>query len=111
MVFTGESRFCLHNNDRSVSVLYGPTIDTRNVTFHTPHYLAEDPLWCGVVFLYRTHRLSVHTQYILDVLEQHLVPFTPFIGENFLLMQDNAKPHVVQIVRNDLEEVEIHDIA
>jgi len=36
--------------------------------------------------------------YIRDVLQEHVVPFAPYIGENFLLMHSNARPHKVHCV-------------
>ena len=36
-------------------------------------------------------------RYIRDILEQHGVPYAPFIGNDFLLMHDNARPHVAGI--------------
>lgn len=46
-------------------------------------------------------------RYILEVLADHVVPFAPFIGNNFILMQDNARPHVARCVTEYLDEVGI----
>ena len=32
-------------------------------------------------------------KYIRNILEEHVVPFAPYIGENFIFMDDNARPH------------------
>jgi hypothetical protein len=45
--------------------------------------------------------------YILECVEPHVVPFAPFIGENFLFMDDNARPHMARIVVRYLEQVSI----
>lgn len=50
--------------------------------------------------------LTAH-RYILEVLESHVVPYAGFIGEEFLLMHDNARCHTALIVRDYLEEVGI----
>lgn len=50
-------------------------------------------------------------RYIQDILQQHVVPFVPYIGENLLLMQDNARPHVARVVRNYLDEIQINTLA
>jgi transposase len=44
-------------------------------------------------------------RYILECLEPHVGPYAPFIGENFLLMDDNARPHRARIVDQYLEQV------
>jgi hypothetical protein len=49
-------------------------------------------------------------RYIRDILEPHVVPFAPFIGNDFMLMHDNARPHVAQIVNEYLDTIEIHRI-
>ena len=45
--------------------------------------------------------------YLEAVLEPHVIPFAPFIGEDFLLMQDKARPHVVRIVSEYMDTVGI----
>lgn len=39
---------------------------------------------------------------IKDYVEEHEVSFTPFIGENFFLVQDNIRPNTDRITRQDL---------
>jgi hypothetical protein len=47
-------------------------------------------------------------RYIRDILETYdVVPFGPFIGDEFVLMHDNAKPHVANVVRTDLNQVNV----
>jgi hypothetical protein len=47
-------------------------------------------------------------RYIRDILEPYdVVPFAPFIRDEFVLMHDNAKPHVANVVRTDLNQVNI----
>lgn len=40
-------------------------------------------------------------------LQEHVVQFSSFVGENFLLVHDNAKPHTAVVVRQYLQEVSI----
>lgn len=74
-------------------------------------------VWGDISLTARTDLVVIHNgtvraeTYILKMLEQHIIPFILYIGENLLLMQDNARPHVAQIVRNYLEEVEIYTMA
>jgi hypothetical protein len=47
-------------------------------------------------------------RYIRDILEPYdIVPFAPFIKDEFVLMQDNAKSHVANVVRTDLNQVNV----
>ncbi|CAH1374356.1 unnamed protein product, partial [Tenebrio molitor] len=46
-------------------------------------------------------------RYILECVESHVAPYAPFIGENFLFMDDNARPHMARIVVRNLEQVGI----
>jgi hypothetical protein len=48
-----------------------------------------------------------HPVYIRQCLEAHVVPYAPFVGENFLFMHDNARPHIARIVTTYLDTVEI----
>jgi hypothetical protein len=50
--------------------------------------------------------MTVH-RYILERVESHVVPYAPFIGENFLFMDDNARPYMARIVVRYLEQVGI----
>ena len=43
----------------------------------------------------------------MDACTELVVPFRPFIGNNFLLMHDNALAHVAYVVRDYLQEVGI----
>jgi hypothetical protein len=72
-------------------------------------------LWFGVV-LCSTARTDLHvfprgtmnsTVYVTDILEQYVVPFAPFIWDNFIFQYDNARPHSVRIVSEYLDEVGI----
>jgi transposase len=47
-------------------------------------------------------------RYIEDILQDHVVPIAVGVGPNFLLMQDNARPHTAAVVTNFLDELGIH---
>lgn len=73
-------------------------------------------VWGGISLTGRTELVIVNgtltaERYILEVLDQHVVSYAPYIGRGFLLMQDNARPHIARVVRNYLEEVEIDTMA
>jgi hypothetical protein len=55
-------------------------------------------VWAGITSQAKTElvhinsgRLTAH-RYITEVLEPHVVPFVPYIGDNFIYMQDNCEP-------------------
>lgn len=54
----------------------------------------------------RTHGLTAH-RYITEVLANHVVPYAGHIGQDMLLMQDNARPHVAHVVTEYLRDVGI----
>ncbi|KAJ4451040.1 hypothetical protein ANN_02476 [Periplaneta americana] len=47
-------------------------------------------------------------RYINECLADHVVPFGQFVGDNFVLMHDNARPHIAHVVGDYLQEVGIH---
>lgn len=69
--------------------------------------------WGGICFGARTELVpiqmkSMNAQYYLEnIIVYHVMPFAPFIGPNFLFMQDNARPHVARQVTGYLNDVDI----
>lgn len=119
VLFTDESRFCLYNNDRRIRV-YGRTNERYaqcNFSNTTLFGGGSVMVWGGISLTGRTELVVINNgsltaeRYILEILDQHVMPFAPYIGQGFLLMQDNARPHVAGIVRNYLEEVGIDTMA
>jgi hypothetical protein len=41
-------------------------------------------------------------RYVENILQEAVVPFYHFIGDGFVLMHDNARPHVANVVNNYL---------
>lgn len=70
-------------------------------------------LWGGICLEGRTELVTVNggtltaDRYTRDISEDHVVPYAPLIGDEFVLMHDNARPHVARIVRAYLAEVGI----
>lgn len=46
--------------------------------------------------------------YVEDILIPYVVPYALFIGENFLFMQNNARPHIARRVLDFFDEVSIN---
>jgi hypothetical protein len=66
-------------------------------------------VWAGISIDNRTDLVVVPVRlnamnYIENILEDHVVPAAYGVGQNFILMQDNAKPHTAGITRNFLQE-------
>lgn len=70
-------------------------------------------VWGGICLGARTELVVVDggnlnaDRYIREILEEHVVPFAPFIGNNFVLMQDNARAHSARTVQTYLNHVGI----
>lgn len=73
-------------------------------------------VWGGISLEARTELVVLERgtitadRYIRDCLESHIVPYAPFKGPEFMLMQDNARPHVARVVTEYLDEVDIQTL-
>lgn len=69
--------------------------------------------WGGICYEARTaivpiNRPALNAEYYVEhILDEHVMPFAPFIGDAFLLMQDNARPHVARTVVEYLQDVNV----
>ena len=50
---------------------------------------------------------STSKKYIRDIFHEHVIPYSGFIGDNFMLMQDNARCHSSRETTLFLNEVHI----
>jgi hypothetical protein len=104
VLFSDESRFCLELSDRRVRVIRRP-----NERYAQCNILGRQPCGSGSVMVWdgvrSTARTDLHvfprgtmnrTVYVTDILEQYVVPFALFIGDNFIFQHDNARPHSAQ---------------
>lgn len=110
VLFTDESRFCLHGNDRRTRVWRRPgERDRDNFTRPvTPFNGGSVMVWAGVSYNTMTPLVIVRgtltaERYVNEILEPHVLPMRRQMGENrFILMQDNARPHTAIRTRNFL---------
>jgi hypothetical protein len=71
-------------------------------------------IWGGISFEAHTDLMLVENgslnahRYIREILEPHVVPYGPFIGEDFVFMHDNARPHIAHCVSLYLDPVGIY---
>lgn len=49
-------------------------------------------------------------RYVTDIIEDHVVPYAGFVGDGFVLMQDNARPRTARIVSDFLQEAGIRTL-
>jgi hypothetical protein len=115
VLFTDESRFCLYTSDRRIPVYRrdGERYSQVNIRPSTNFGGGSIMLWGGISFRGHTELVSINggsltaDRYIRDVLEPHVLPYAPFVGNDFRLMHDNARPHVARVVRDYLREVNV----
>lgn len=115
VLFTDESRFSLRSPDGRERVWRRPHERFAECTFspRIGYQGGSVMVWAGI-------SLEAHTElyilpggsltaarYIEDILQDFVVPYAGFIGNDFLLMHDNARPHAARITHQYLNEVNI----
>lgn len=118
VLFTDECRIALRAPDgrervwRRRGERYLPITTTQTVSFHGGSIM----VWGGVSSDARTELVAIDnrlnaTRYIEEILQEHVMPYSGFIGfDDFLLMHDNARPHVAQSVHAYLQEAGIRTL-
>ena len=105
VLFTDESRFCVDFTDRRARVWRMP-----NESF-APVCVAEHDrfgggsvmVWAGISAQGKTdlHVIDNGTltalRYVNEILDVYVRPYTGAVGENFILMDDNARAHRARI--------------
>lgn len=70
-------------------------------------------VWAGICLGARTDLVVIDRgsltadRYIREVLEENVVPFAPYIGDDFVFMQDNARPHTARVTQAYLNDMNI----
>jgi hypothetical protein len=108
VLFTDESRFCLDHNDGRIRVWKCP--GERYIDSTVQEIVAfgggSIMVWGGITSTGRTELVVLRggsltaVRYLRDIVESHVVPFAENMGRDFILQQDNARPHIAGIVRN-----------
>lgn len=110
-MFTDESRFRLYHSDGRVLVWREQGM-RYNERFMSPTTLfggGSVCVWGGICFNGRTELVVLinatmtAARYRDMVIEPIIVPFAAAIGDNFILIDDNARPHRARIVNDRIE--------
>jgi transposase len=106
VMFSDESRFCLYEKDRRMPVYRRPGERYLQCNFvpNVNYGGGSVMVWGAISVQGRTELVSL--RYITDILDPHVIPYSPFIGPNFVNMHDNARPHTARIVQEYLRETE-----
>lgn len=111
VLFTNESRFTVSTNDRRVRVWrrQGERYANCNIV-EVDHFGGGSVMvWAGIFLNGRTDLIVIDrgsltgVRYRDEVLRPVVVPIARAIGQNFILMQDNARPHIARVVMNFLD--------
>lgn len=126
VLFSDECRMCLHGNDGRGKVYRRPNERFAQCCFseRVAYGGGSCMFWGGMSLEAKTELVFISgpntgrqsrgltaRRYVEEILEEHVVPFTGFVGENFKLMHDNARPHTATVVRQYLEEVDVPVMA
>ncbi|CAH2100838.1 unnamed protein product [Euphydryas editha] len=118
VLFSNESRIALRGPDgrqrvyRRKKERFTPCAMTETVGYQGGSIM----IWGGISYEARTElvifdRGSVNAQrYVEEVLQDHVITFTTFIGENFRLMHDNARCHVARSFTEYFDEAGIQTL-
>lgn len=119
VLFTDETRMCLHGSDRRGRVYRRPGERFSQCCFaETVSYGGGScMMWAGISLEGKTDLVFIpgggrgggltSDRYIEDILLDQVVPYQGFIGDDFILMHDNARCHTARATRDFLNEVGI----
>ncbi|XP_072039555.1 uncharacterized protein [Amphiura filiformis] len=111
VLFTNESRFTVSTNDRRVRVWrrQGERYANCNIVEVNHFGGGSVMVWAGIFLNGRTDLIVIDrgsltgVRYRDEVLRPVVGPIARAIGQNFILMQDNARPHIARVVMNFLD--------
>ena len=112
VLFTDESRFCLESDSRRVTIWREQNTRTKPENIRERHRYKGGGImvWAGIILNGRTdlHIFTSATMnavmYRDEVLDPYVKLFRGAIGNDFLLMDDNARPHRAALVTDYLED-------
>ena len=115
VLFTDESRFCVDSTNRSARVWRMPNERFAPVCVaeHDRFGRGSVMVWTGIS---AQGKMDLHVidncmltalRYVNDILDVYVGPFAGAVGENFILMDDNAHAHRARITEQYLEQATI----
>jgi transposase len=115
VMFSDESKFVLTGNDGHVRVWRRPGERFMPNTVHetVPFGGGSIMVWGGITVNTRTDLVVIRNggltarRYIDEILKPQVIPRANVIGQNFIFMQDNARPHIAHIVTDYLDDQNI----
>lgn len=114
VLFTDESRFGLHPDSRRVRVWRETGLEAvlENVREVHSYRGGTVMVWAGIRLGGRTNLILLENfltaqRYMEEILRPVVLPQATVVGPRFILMHDNARPHVARIVTDFLQEQEI----
>ncbi|GFU85684.1 transposable element Tcb1 transposase [Trichonephila clavipes] len=117
-MFTDESRFALEPDDKRKRIWRKQgTSNSQNITEHHALRGGSIMVWAGISLGYRTGLHIFKQGYVTavryqdEVLEPVVRLYAAAVGPNFVLMDDNARPHRADIGDDYLESEGIARMA
>lgn len=113
VLFTDETRVSLKSPDGRDRVWRRPgeRFSECAISQKEPFGGGSKMFWGGICFEARTELVPIRARsmnaefYLENIIQDHVMPFAPFIGDTFLLMHDNARPHIARTVSDYLNEI------
>ena len=101
MILTDESRFCLNFTDRRQCVWRMPSgrFDELKMTKHDRYGKGSVMVWKGIDVKGKTDLYAIENgtltalRYYNEIRVQFLRPYAGYIGQEFILMDNNVRPH------------------
>ena len=114
--FSDESRFGLYGNDARIRTWRhrGERFNQRCIMPIRAHNGGSVMVWGCISLRGRTELVILpppamtSIRYVNDVLQPHILPLKRQLRQNFVFMQDNARPHTANITQQFFQR---HDIA
>ena len=111
VIFTDESRFCLDFTDRRQLVWRMPKerFDELNAAEHDRYGKSSVMVWQGINVNRKTDLYAIKNgtstalRYCKEILDQFVRPYVCSLGQDFILMDDNARPHHTHVTNAYLE--------
>lgn len=118
VLFTDESRYCIHNDSRRQRVYRsaGNRTLSQYVQPVVPFGGGGLMVWAGISLGWRTdlHVFNGRVtgqRYRDEIVYEYVAHSRDFFGpENFIFLDDNARPHRAQIVLDAIEQLQIHHL-